>query len=76
MFIQLLGCKMNKYQVDEYLISYEAVISIKIVCFGIPFIVLTLLCLQWFDAVCWAAGRASGLLKTELWGAGMVVCLG
>ena len=27
-------------------------------------------CLQCFDAVGWAAGRASGL-----WGAGMVVCL-
>jgi len=29
-----------------------------------------------FDAVGWAAGRASGLLKkTERWDAGMVVCL-
>jgi len=32
-------------------------------------------CLQCFDAVGWAAGRASGLLKTEWWGAGMVICL-
>ena len=32
-------------------------------------------CLQCFDAVGWAAGRASGLLKTERWGAGVVVCL-
>jgi len=23
----------------------------------------------------WAAGRASGLQKTEWWGAGMVICL-
>jgi len=34
------------------------------------------LCLQCFDAVGWAAGRASGLKKTERWGAGVVVvCL-
>jgi len=32
-------------------------------------------CLQCFDAVGWAAGRASGLEKTEWWGAGVVVCL-
>ena len=32
-------------------------------------------CLQCFDAVGWAAGRASGRKKTEWWGAGMVVCL-
>jgi len=31
-------------------------------------------CLQCFDAVGWAAGRASGLQKTEWWGAGMVIC--
>jgi len=29
---------------------------------------------QGFDAVGWAAGRASGL-KTEQWGAGVVICL-
>ena len=34
-----------------------------------------LLRLQCFDAVGWAAGRASGLQKTEWWGAGVVVCL-
>jgi len=28
-----------------------------------------------FDAVGWVAGRASGLQKTEWWGAGMVICL-
>ena len=33
------------------------------------------LCLQCFDAVGWVAGRASGLWKTEWWGAGMVICL-
>ena len=34
-----------------------------------------ILCIQCFDAVGWAAGRASGLSKTEWWGAGMVICL-
>jgi len=33
-------------------------------------------CLQYFDAVHWVAGRASGLHKTEWWGAGMVTCVG
>ena len=33
-------------------------------------------CLQCFDAVGWAAGRASSLLKTDWWFAGMVMCLG
>ena len=32
-------------------------------------------CLQCFDTVGWAAGRAFGLQKTEQWGAGMVICL-
>jgi len=32
-------------------------------------------CLQCFDAVGWTAGRASGLLKTEWWGAGVVISL-
>ena len=32
-------------------------------------------CLQCFGAVGWATGRASGLLKTEWWGAGMVIFL-
>jgi len=31
--------------------------------------------LQCFDAVGWAAGRASGLEKTEWWGAGVVIHL-
>jgi len=35
----------------------------------------SVLCLQCFDAVGWAAGRASGLYKTEWWGAGVVICL-
>jgi len=30
---------------------------------------------QCFEAVGWAAGRASGLQKTEWWGAGLVICL-
>jgi len=33
------------------------------------------LLLQYFDAVCQAAGRASGLYKTARWGTGLVVCL-
>jgi len=33
-------------------------------------------CLQCFDAVGCAAGRASGLWKTEWWDADMVMCLG
>jgi len=33
-------------------------------------------CLQCFDAVGWAAGRAFGLYKkNEWWGAGMAICL-
>jgi len=31
--------------------------------------------LQCFDIVGWAAGRASGMQKTEWWGAGVVICL-
>ena len=33
---------------------------------------------QCFDAVGWVAGRASAIrpVKTEWWGAGMVICLG
>ena len=31
--------------------------------------------LQCFDAVGWASGRASGLSKTEWWGAGVIICL-
>jgi len=34
----------------------------------------TILCLQCFDAVGRAAGRASGLLN-ECWGAGVIICL-
>ena len=30
---------------------------------------------QCFDTVGWAAGRASGLQKTQWWGAGVVICL-
>jgi len=32
-------------------------------------------CLQCFDTVGWAAGRASGQYTTERWGAGVVICL-
>jgi len=38
--------------------------------------VLSAICLQCFDAVGWAAGRASiRPVKTVWWGAGVVVCL-
>ena len=40
------------------------------------FICLFTVSLQCFDAVGWAAGRASGLQKTEWWDAGVVICLG
>jgi len=33
------------------------------------------MCLQCFDTVGWAAGKASGLKTTEWWGAGVVICL-
>jgi len=36
---------------------------------------MTIICLQCFDAVGWAAERASGLQKTEWWGTGVVICL-
>ena len=36
---------------------------------------LLLFIMQCFDAVGWAAGRASGLQKTEWWGVGVVMCL-
>jgi len=36
---------------------------------------LLFLCLQCFDAVGWAAGRASCLYKTEWWSAGVVICM-
>jgi len=32
-------------------------------------------CLRCIDAVGWVTGRASGLKKTEWWGAGVVICL-
>jgi len=41
----------------------------------IYFLVVEWVCLQCFDAIGWVAGRASGLQKTEWWGAGMVICL-
>jgi len=41
----------------------------------LDWLLLCALSLQCFDAVGWAAGRASGLLKTEWWGAAVVKCL-
>ena len=45
-----------------------AVFSLYHLAFSVYFVVS---CLQRFDAVGWAAGRASGLQKTECWGAGI-----
>jgi len=40
------------------------------------FVVVLVHAVQCFDdAVGWVAGRASGLKKTEWWGAGVVICL-
>ena len=36
---------------------------------------ISLLSAPCFDTVGWASGRASGLSKTEWWGAGVVICL-
>jgi len=41
----------------------------------INIIISYIICLQCFDAVGCAAGRASSLQKTEFWGAGVVICL-
>jgi len=41
----------------------------------IVFVLLCSTCLQCFDAVGWAAGRACGLSKNRVVGAGVVVCL-
>jgi len=43
---------------------------------SVSVVILSFVCalhLQCFDAVGWAAGRASGLQKTEWWGAGAVI---
>jgi len=37
-------------------------------------VTVLLICLQCFDAVGLAAGRASGLQRTEWWVAGVVIC--
>ena len=37
--------------------------------------IISIFCLQCFDAVGWVSGRASGLYKTEWWGAGVIICL-
>jgi len=56
---QLLLIKVNKTSIFHYITV------------GWP----SVACLQCFDAVGWATGRASGLQKTERWGAGMVISL-
>jgi len=38
-------------------------------------VIIIMHCIPCFDAVGWVAGRASGLQKTEWWGAGVVICL-
>jgi len=54
----------------KYLIFWSASVVLTVA------IALIVPCLQCFDAVGWAAERASGLQKTEWWGAGVVMCLG
>ena len=49
--------------------------TIKRVCVCVCVYIIRYLSLQCFDAVGWVAGRASGLEKSEWWGAGMVICL-
>jgi len=39
------------------------------------FVIVVVSCLQCFGAVGWAAGRASGLYRTEWWDAGVVICV-
>jgi len=56
------------------LVSFK-VITICYAVFFIKLHVQSYMCLQCFDAVGWVAGRASGLWKTEWWGAGVVICL-
>jgi len=51
------------------------IMSLKTCLHIITLLIILRFCLQCFDAVGWAAGRASGLLKTEWWGAGVVICL-
>jgi len=56
----------------------STVLSSNISCslfFYFLFFFVNRLCLQCFDTVGWASGRACSLYKIEWWGAGMVVCL-
>jgi len=51
----------------QQLIGYNVVTAVFIS------LLATFFCLQCFDAVGWAAGRASGLKKNEWWDVGVVV---
>ena len=62
---------MNKYLVMWYFLIRNTLHNNKI--FYTSTVVI--MALQCFDAVGWAAGRASGRKKTEWWGAGVVICL-
>jgi len=53
---------------------FEGIAELRVFSFHFILILLTV-CLQCFGVVGWAAGRASGLRKTEWWGAGVAVCL-
>ena len=44
-------------------------------CIGTLSFPMLAVCLRCFDAVGWAAGRASAVKKTEWWVAGVVICL-
>ena len=49
-----------------------ALCSVFIICFCLSYCCVVLQC---FDAVGWVAGKGIRPIKTEQWGAGMVICL-
>jgi len=61
--------------VDGMFMYYHIVLSIQSHIYVLSGAFFSHKCLQCFDTVGWAAGRASGLQKTQWWGAGVVVCL-
>jgi len=68
----LKPCPKNKiFSRHHYLClnSLDFLLSFFLVPWG------TSICRQCFDAVWWALKRASGLQRTEQWGAGVVICL-
>jgi len=64
----ILGCHLPVYRISYSSSQGGSQTHVSL-------ITVMIFCLQCYDAVGWAAGRASGLEKTEWWGAGMVICL-